>query len=531
MTDKNQFPLEPEQEILFSASSEIQDMDQTVLLPSEALPEGVIDWENELSVDEFDEDTPTMILPASAPVFTNPYVEQQIGADEHAYAYHGMTHPNEPQPDYTPYLYEEAVQQSPEGSFRDPQEDAEFSAMFFPEQTEEDETDMVQSKNRPARKGRPKRKKGDGLLGIPHLLASVLWIGIIVLIGTGLGRMLWVCAADVLAFGRQDRAVTITIESQDTIDTIADKLHQAGLIRYPQLFRLYAGLTVDEGEIATGTFTLNTLYDYHALVGGMSSTSSYRAVLEDVLIPEGYSCRQIFELLEEKGICTVAELEEYAANGEFADYWFLEGIERGDKYCLEGYLFPDTYDFYENSTPREALGKMLTGFEYRVNEQYYGRLAALNERLTKIMRENGKNEEYIRTHQLSFHDVVIVASMIEKETANNSESYQIASVIYNRLYDWGNNPAYLGIDAATIYAMGGDASNIDNTIDHPYNTYKNTGLTPGPISNPGLASLEAALNPADTNYYYYVLNPSTGSHSFSRTYEEHQKLVDKYRNS
>ena len=151
------------------------------------------------------------------------------------------------------------------------------------------------------------------------------------------------CAASLLRWRRViTTTVTITITSDDDIDDIADKLEKVGLIRYPSLFKLYADLAVDDGEISTGTFTLNTLYDYHALVGQMSARSSARAIVEDVLIPEGYSCRQIFQRLEDRGICTVAELEEYAANGDLGDYWFLEGIERGDKYCLEGYLFPDT---------------------------------------------------------------------------------------------------------------------------------------------------------------------------------------------
>jgi len=518
MTDKNQLPLEPEDDILMSELT----LEEETELP---LDDDLMEMEADLWTEE-------SVIPAEteSDLFTDPYVDHGIEADEQAYAYHGMQHPSDPEPDYAAYLYDEPAQEEadPAGSFRDPLADEEFPAMFSGEQNEEENEDS-HSKSRPARKGRPKRKKGDGLWSIPHLLSSGIWLAIILVIGITLGRMLWVCAADVLAFGRQNRAVTITIESDDTIDSIAEKLHEAGLIRYPGLFRLYAQFTVDEGDISTGTFTLNTLYDYHALVGGMSSSSSYRAVLEDVLIPEGYSCRQIFELLDEKGICSVQELEEYAANGEFADYWFLEGVERGDKYCLEGYLFPDTYDFYENSTPREALGKMLTGFEYRINEALYSKLDTLNARLANTMRENGRSEEYINSHLLTFHDVVIVASLIEKETGNNSESYKIASVIYNRLYDWGNTPAYLNIDAALVYAMDGDNSSIDTSIDHPYNTYKNTGLTPGPISNPGLASLEAALNPEDTNYYYYVLNPATGQHTFSRTLEEHQKLVDQYK--
>ena len=399
----------------------------------------------------------------------------------------------------------------------------EFHAMFHSaSEQEEEEEPMTQTKTRHVRKGRPKRKKGDGLLGIPHLISTVIWLALIVAIGVSLGRLLWVCASDVLAFGREDKVVTVTIEQNDTIDTIADKLYKAGLIRYRSIFKLYAQLAVDEGDISTGTFELNTLYDYHALVGGMSSSSSYRSVVEDVLIPEGYSCRQIFELLEAKGICTVAELEEYAANGEFSDFWFLEGVERGDKYCLEGYLFPDTYDFYAGSTPREALGKMLTGFNNRVTEEYTQQLASLNAHISAKMRADGRSEQYIAEHQFTFRDVIIVASLIEKETSSANESYNIASVIYNRLFSWGNTPAYLNIDAAIIYATG-NAENIDTSIDHPYNTYKHTGLTPGPITNPGLDSIKAALSPADTKYYYYVLNPSTGKHVFSKTLEEHEK--------
>ncbi len=492
----------------------------------------LVDWEQEQWQDEMDDEAFFAALAAEqaqSDLFTDPYQAPSIETDENSIAYHGMSRPGDPEPDYHAYLYDEPTTVLPAEKPQNSLADEELTALLAEEPTQE-EPAVPKTKNRPVKKGRPKRKKGDGLFGLPHLISTAIWLFLILAIGVTLGRMVWVCAADVLAFGRPDREVIVTIDSDDTIDTIADKLHQAGLVRYPGLFRLYADLAVDDGEISTGTFTLNTLYDYHALVGGMSSGSSYRAVISDVLIPEGYSCRQIFELLEEKGICTVKELEEYAANGEFSDFWFLKDVQRGDKYCLEGYLFPDTYDFYEKSTPREALGKMLTGFDTRINEDMAAKLDTLNNRLASVMRENGKSETYISEHLLTFHDVVIIASMIEKETANNKESYNIASVIYNRLYDWGSTPAYLNIDAAIIYANGGDTSNIDTSLDSPYNTYLNTGLTPGPIANPGLASLEAALSPADTNYYFYVLNPETGVHTFSKTREEHEKLVEQYRN-
>ena len=378
---------------------------------------------------------------------------------------------------------------------------------------------------RPIRKGRPRRKKGEGLLGIPNILATAVWLAITVVIGVTLGRMLWVCAADVLAFGREDRSVTITVYENDTIDDIAAKLHQADLIRYPGLFKLYASFAVDEGDIRPGIWDLNTLYDYHALVK-MMNPGSTRKVIE-IMIPEGYSCRQIFALLEENKVCTVQDLSAYAASGELDDYWFLEGVERGQENSLEGFLFPDTYQFYTNDSPRNVLQKMLNNFENRFTQEMRDQLPTLNETVSNMMRADGRSQEYIDSHQLSLRDVVIVASLIEKETSSAEEGYSIASVIYNRLFRWGDNPAYLGIDASIVYALGGktELTAEDLQVDSPYNTRTHTGLTPGPIANPGLASLKAALAPSDTPYYYYVLDPAAGAHHFSKTYEEHQAFI------
>lgn len=425
------------------------------------------------------------------------------------------------------FAYEEPVYDE---GYRETENDEIFSGMTRSSGAQS--VTIPESKPRPPRKGRPKRKKGYGFFGIPHLIATAIWLVIIVSIGVSLGRMLWLCAADVLAFGREDKAVTITIGANDTIEEIADTLYKNQLIRYPGLFKLYASVAVDEGEIATGTFTLNTMYDYHAIVNGMSSYSSFREVVEDVLIPEGYNCRQIFELLEQKGICTVAELEEYAANGEFQDFWFLEGIDRGDKYCLEGYLFPDTYDFYAGSTPREALGKMLLGFQSRVDqEEMTTKLNILNDRLSAMMRSNGCSQSFISENQIGMKELMIVASLIEEETASALESKDIASVIYNRLTQDQSYERYLGIDATILYALGEHKDELtaeDLAIDSPYNTRIHAGLVPTPITNPGLNSLYAALEPADTGYYYYLLNPSTGMHTFSKTAAEHDALKVKY---
>lgn len=417
--------------------------------------------------------------------------------------------PEEPAPEPAmPQLLDEAAQQ--------------------PAQEETPEMKKKKKKMTPVKKGRPRRKKGDGFLGIPHLLATVLWLAIIVAIGTSLGKLLWVGAADVLAFGRENKTVTVTIVASDDINSIAAKLGEAGLVRYPELFKFYANLTGADEKITTGTFELNTILDYHALTRALSPSSSSRSVVT-VTIPEGYNCRQIFNLLSASNVCAVDSLEEYAASGELGDYWFLENVTRGDKYCLEGFLFPDTYEFYENSTPKEALTRMLNGFQNRYSEELIAQIDTLNEHLAELMRSDGKSEEYIASHVYTVREVIIVASLIEKETAGSSESATIASVIYNRLFHWGDYPAYLNIDASILYVVDGDTSAFDTKLDSPFNTYTHTGLTPTPITNPGLTSIQAALNPESTGYYYYVLNPGTGLHQFSATQEEHDAWIDKFR--
>ena len=361
-------------------------------------------------------------------------------------------------------------------------------------------------------KGRPKRKKGEGLLGIPSILVTFVWLALIVIIGVTAGRMLWICAADVLAFGREDKVVTVTVYEADTMEDIIDKLHAEGLIRYKSLFSLYANISDAEEDIKPGIYDLNTRYDYHALVNFMSPRSS-REVIK-LTIPEGYTCRQIFALLEENRICTAVDAAAFAANGELSEYWFLEGVERGTNNCLEGYLFPDTYEFYKNSTPKEAIEKMLDNFDYRFNEDMFSQLETLNKKVTD--------------GSYGIREIVIIASLIEKESAAPAESPTVSGVIYNRLFRWGSNRKLLNIDASIVYAQEGNNARIDTKLDDPYNTYLYEGLTPGPIANPGLASIKAALNPESHNYYYYVLNPETGMHQFSTTYEEHQGYIRQF---
>ena len=464
--------------------------------------------------------------------------DTEVGPDESAISGAGLT-------DISDMELEKIIQETVSGVWDDPAEETQAASESEPEipieeqapevpedsevppEVPEEVAEAQEAEEGPVRKVRPKRKTGYGLFTIPHLLSTALWAAIAIFIGVSFGRLLWVCAADVLAFGREDKPITVSITASDDLESVAEKLHNAGLIKYKELFIFYGNITnmEEDGELVPGTYELNTLFDYHALANGIAGESAVRVEVE-VMIPEGYTCAQIFELLEEKEICKAEELERYAETSQFSSYWFLEGMERGNKYCLEGFLFPDTYKFYTNDTPQRIFHKLLSRFGDQFDDDMVAQIDDLNARLLQMYKRNGYSEEYANERKLTVYEVVTIASMIEKETANSGESPDIASVIYNRLTNPGEYP-YLNIDATVVYALDGktELTKEDLQVDHPYNTYVYKGLTPGPISNPGVLSLKAALKPSDEKYYYYALDPATGEHHFSKTYKEHQDFL------
>ena len=286
---------------------------------------------------------------------------------------------------------------------------------------------------------------------------------------------------------------------------VADALKKEGLIEYSWFFRLFCAFTHADAKITQGKFALNTNMDYMALVRGMRMRGG-TAETVDVAIPEGYTVSQIIELLAENGVGSEEDLAEIAENYVFEDYEFVDNENLGSLSRLEGYLFPDTYNFYVGARPELAFNSMLSNF----NKKVYG---------------NDELEELYEASAYPFEEIITIASLIEKET-DGSDRSNISSVIRNRLENEGETGHLLQIDAALVYAAGRPITQADYTsLDSPYNLYQHTGLPPTPISNPGLASIKAALSPAETNYYFYVLNPETKKHVFSETLNQHNKAV------
>ena len=373
---------------------------------------------------------------------------------------------------------------------------------------------------RPATRRR-RKKKGFSLLG------TLLYVAFVIGISTLLAAVGWVAANDVLALNKEEHSAIITLpedvftEKEVTVETdegtetetievvdldyVADQLKENGIIEFKLVFRLFSVFSNAEEKMAPGTYQLDTDMDYRAIVTNLGSNSASRQMVT-VTIPEGYTVDQIFQRLEENGVSTVEKLQDMAATHDYA-FSFLQEIPLGDYHRLEGYLFPDTYEFYMGEDPKAVINKMLVNFDRRFTDE-----------MRAEVQENG----------YTVRDIVIIASMIERET-DGSDRATIASVIYNRL----NNPnagtqGYLQIDATLVYALGRTITSEDYTADTPYNTYTNKGLPPGPISNPGLASIQAAMDPENTNYYYYALG-SDGTHSFFQTLEAQQNFIAQQR--
>lgn len=350
------------------------------------------------------------------------------------------------------------------------------------------------------RRSRKKRRRKSSTWWTTRYLLFVIGVSAV------LAAVLWTAANDVLALNKADHSAVITIAEDDSFNSVVAQLKDDGIIEYPLVFRLFCLVSNAKEKVAAGTYELNTEMDYRAIINNISSQSASR-MTTTVTIPEGYTVHQIFELLEEKGVSTVGKLEDTAANHDYA-FSFLEGIDLGESSRLEGFLFPDTYEFYLGEDPLYVINKMLVNFDSH---------------LTDSMRSQ------IESSGFTIREMMTIASLIEKET-DGTDRGKISSVIHNRLNhtDSTHGGGYLNIDASIQYVLpeGQIVTKEDyQTVDSPYNTYLYKGLPPGPIANPGMESIQAAMYPDDTSYYYYALGDD-GLHHFFQTYAEHQAFLN-----
>lgn len=393
------------------------------------------------------------------------------------------------------------------------------------EQSDETETDL---ENRVGTKRRRKRQKTNSLAGkIALFLISTI---IITLIATGFFVYRYVDSSIKPLDSSSKKYITVDIPEGSGNKYIGQILEKSGVIKSATVFNYYTKFK-NYSNFQSGYYNLQPSMDLDEICKQLKEGGTpqpEKPSLGKILVTEGYTIKQISEAVTKNAAkkhastpYTADDFLKVVQDDAFiskmtAKYPKLLGsLPEADKvtYRLEGYLFPATYSYYEKTSMEDIVENMISTMDSYMS-QYYDTIAA-----------SGK----------SVNDVLTLASLVEKEGSTDDDRRNIASVFYNRI----NNDMPLQSNIAILYAMGklgeetslaADAS-IDTSIDSPYNVYTNTGLMPGPVDAPSLSAIEATVNPASTNYYYFVADVKTGKVYYSENFDDHKANVEKYVNS
>ena len=289
------------------------------------------------------------------------------------------------------------------------------------------------------------------------------------------------------------RQVTVTVAEGDTLSVVADKLQEAGVVQSATAFKIETRVEGADTALKPGEYEFRTGMESEAIIDKLTAGQPVPTFL--ITIPEGLTLEQTARTVAEQSDISA---EDFAAAAKKTNYGYAF-LENPEIETTEGFLFPKKYEFREESTAPQVVNRML--------EQYF------------IETQNLDFTNAVDGLNLTEYEIVTVASLIEREAANDEERPLVASVIFNRLRE--DMP--LQIDATIQYARGEPKATLsldDLEIESPYNTYQNTGLPPGPIASPSLQSLRAAANPSETDYRYYVLKKEGEEHFFTNDYDE-----------
>ncbi len=366
-------------------------------------------------------------------------------------------------------------------------------------------------KHRKIKNIKPYEEKTRGANPFAVLSKALIYIAAVLLVSCLAAYFIIVVSNDVFAFVKTEVQIEVMVPEYATLDQIADELHKKQIIKYPKIFVLYTIIRGnDPGEYKAGVYTVSPTQNYDELLSTFVERKTTTMTEVSVTIPEGYTIDDIIKLFVEKhGMGTKEGFVDAIQNGEY-DYWFIEDLTNLDpnrKYRLEGYLYPDTYYFYKEWPEEKIINKILSNFYSKFDIKY-------------------KHE--CEKAGMSVDDVVNLASIIQMEAKYTKDYTGVSSVIHNRL----NSSYYmyrLDCDATIQYTLPErkeDLTHEDTEIDHPYNTYKNGGLPPGPISNPTLKAIRAALYPDASSYYFFV-SDINGNMLYARTLPEHTANIAK----
>lgn len=300
--------------------------------------------------------------------------------------------------------------------------------------------------------------------------------------------------------------VIVTIPTGATTQEIGTILEEQGLIRHAGIFSYYVRYQGIGNRLQAGDYRLTPGQTIDEILDTLVQGKTYVETFT-FTIPEGFTVRQIADRLAEQGLIDRDTFLKEVNEGDFS-YDFVKNIPEDPRmeYRLEGYLYPKTYEMKKGATEHEIIDRMLQQFEKEWNPDW---------------------NQQIEKYGLTLHETVTLASIIEREVRSDKERAMVAGVYYNRLRD----QMLLQADATVQFIFEEQKEIVtrdDLKIEHPYNTYLNPGLPPGPIANPGIKALEAVANPESHDYFYYVTKKDgSGEHYFARTYYEHQQNIAK----
>lgn len=302
-------------------------------------------------------------------------------------------------------------------------------------------------------------------------------------------------------FVTTDKVLDINVQKGEYLYTVLNQLEAKGIIKNAFLTKVYLKLNPSETDIKPGDYEIpgNVTLDKFVEMLVTGQVATYK-----VTFPEGFTIQQMADRLQSEGIMKADVFINAVKNYPLPSY-IKPNSER--RYNLEGYLYPDTYNIPKTSTADDIISMMLNQFQKEM--------------------EQAQATTGVKVAPADYNKIVTIASMIEGEASSQHDRELVSSVIYNRLA----KGMKLQLDATVLYAMGEHKSVVYNKYlqtDSPYNTYKVAGLPIGPINNPGIECLEAAMKPAKSDYLFYVLNPGSDQHFFTANYSEFEKAAAKY---
>lgn len=350
------------------------------------------------------------------------------------------------------------------------------------------------------------------------------WIISVLIVGAMLSVFIITGMNDLLAINRTDSSkVKIEIPENPTLDDVAETLAKNKIIEQPSYFKMFATITKSADDFTQGTYEISKNMDYEAIINYLLSSNN-RTDTVKVMITEGQNVLEVANTLKEKGaISSTDKFLELCASDNFDDdFSFLKEIKNSSDryYKLEGYLYPDTYEFYKNEDAESAIYKFLNNYETKINEKRdvngYDRLMTVN----KLIEES--NSKY------SLDQIMTIASIIQAEAADVDDMYNVSSIIHNRLTaDADMGVSNLGLDSTKFYPYRSSVDVPDGkgkNYTSKYDTYSKSGLPAGPICNPGMDAILAAINPNDTNYYYFCHDKDGNAYYASTIYEHEANL-------